>query len=414
MFPATEPTPFRLFRSGLGLPLTLLYFGLTFCSTLLLGVSFTQYRPAELLSLTWAEALAAAILLFIGFSLLRQGGFNRKTLLLWVIPGGMLCFLTHSLLPTGMLLGWIFTMGKGGILLATAPKRAWPCIPLLPLAAYGLTLLLSRDPLGSLVVLLPWPATWVLTRSTRRSTEGEDPIGRVSVICRTALTLGLSISLFLLLSLWVRNGSLRLSLIPESLETLRHSLIDTLYDQPMPEGLTPELAELWKEMYTYANLENMVNDVFNILPALGVLVSLGLAAAAQLLFYVDLLDFEMRDLLPLGFQHLELSLHACVVFLLASLWVFLEQSVISTFSGTVARNIYLILLPGLALSGLLHLHRFFTRNRQRPPGCLFFLILPCFCLLFSAPYILAAGEVIVRLYKAIASKLKPNEDNDPF
>jgi hypothetical protein len=48
-------------------------------------------------------------------------------------------------------------------------------------------------------------------------------------------------------------------------------------------------------------------------------------------------------------------------------------------------------------------------------GCLFYLVISSFCLLFVAPYLLAAVEVIGHIFEAITSKLKFEEnDNDPF
>ena len=49
-------------------------------------------------------------------------------------------------------------------------------------------------------------------------------------------------------------------------------------------------------------------------------------------------------------------------------------------------------------------------------GCLFYLVISSFCLLFVAPYLLAAVEVIGHIYEAITSKLKfDSEDgNNPF
>jgi hypothetical protein len=47
-------------------------------------------------------------------------------------------------------------------------------------------------------------------------------------------------------------------------------------------------------------------------------------------------------------------------------------------------------------------------------GCLFYLIILGFCMLFLAPYLLAAIEVIGHIYTAVSSKLTFDGDDDPF
>ena len=60
-----------------------------------------------------------------------------------------------------------------------------------PLAAYGLSLALCRDPMLSLAALMPFPAA-AAAFGTRASAEREDGPGRVGVICPTSLCLGVT------------------------------------------------------------------------------------------------------------------------------------------------------------------------------------------------------------------------------
>ena len=110
-----------------------------------------------------------------------------------------------------------------------------------------------------------------------------------------------------------------------------------------------------------------------------------------------------------------MSLLACVVFLIATLSMLLDTGTTSSFFGAVAQNLYIILLPGLALAGLLRMTRSLTKKGPRAMGCLFYVIILGFCLLFFAPMILAAVEVIGHIFASVSSKLTFDGDgDDPF
>jgi hypothetical protein len=182
----------------------------------------------------------------------------------------------------------------------------------------------------------------------------------------------------------------------------------------MPEGLTPDLIELWNEMRTYANVENTVNTVFNLLPAICTVTALIFATLCQSIQHAALRAFGHEDCVTDRVKTFEMSLLSCVVFLIAALSVMLSRGVHSTFFGAVAENIYIILLPGLALAGLLRVTRSLTKKGPRAMGCLFYVITLGFCLLFFAPIVLAATEVIGHVFEFISSKLRFEDDDDPF
>jgi hypothetical protein len=383
-------------------------------STLLVGVGTTHFQPAEVLVLNLPEGLTAAALFLLVIYLWRTARTAKGAVPLLVIIGAFLTFYTHSLLLAGILCGLVFTVSEGSLLIAVQPKSRWAIIPLIPLLGYGITLLLSRDPVASLSVLLPWPAAWALASGTRRSAASEEGPNRVGVICGTALALGLTAAALFAVSLFQALGTLHPDVLLEALETFRREFIDALHTQPMPEGMTPELIEMWKEMHTYANVENTVNDVFNLLPAICVVTALIFATLCQSLQHAALRTFGLEECVTDRVKAFEMSLLSCVVFFLACLPVFLDRGTTSTFMGSVARNIYVILLPGLALAGLLRLTRGISKKGPRAMGCLFYLIILGFCMLFLAPYLLAAIEVIGHIYTAVSSKLKFDGNDDPF
>ena len=383
-------------------------------STLLVGVGFTHFQPAEELALNLPEGLTAAALFLLVIHLWRVSRTAKGAVPLLVLIGAFLTFYTHSLLLAGILCGLVFTVSEGSLLMAVQPKSRLAVIPLIPLLGYGITLLLSRDPIASLSVLLPWPAAWALAHGTRRCAASEEGPNRVGVICATALAFGLTAAVLLAVSLLRALGTLHPDVLLEAFEAFRREFIDALHTQPMPEGMTPELIEMWKEMHTYANVENTVNDVFNLLPAICVVTALIFATLCQSLQHAALRTFGWEECVTDRVKAFEMSLLSCVVFFLACLPVFLDRGTTSTFLGSVARNIYVILLPGLALAGLLRLTRGISKKGPRAMGCLFYLIILGFCMLFLAPYLLAAIEVIGHVYTAVSSKLKFDGDDDPF
>ena len=383
-------------------------------STLLTGLSVTAFQPAEELAFTLPESLTAISLLLLVIHLWRVTRTAKGTVPLLVVAGAFLTFLTHSLLPAGLLGGLVFTVSEGSVLIALQPKKKLAILPLIPLFGYGLTLLLSKDPVASLAVLLPWPAAWALASGTRRCAASEEGPNRVGVICATALTFGLTVAVLFAISLLQALGTLEPAALVEALESFRREFISELHNQPMPEGLTPDLIELWNEMRTYANVENTVNTVFNLLPAICTVTALVFATLCQSIQHAALRAFGHEDCVTDRVKTFEMSLLSCVVFLIAALSVMLSRGVHSTFFGAVAENIYIILLPGLALAGLLRMTRSLTKKGPRAMGCLFYVITLGFCLLFFAPIVLAATEVIGHVFEFISSKFRFEDDDDPF
>jgi hypothetical protein len=381
-------------------------------STLLPGLAVTAFQPAEELSFNLTEGLTAVSLFLLILHLWQTARAAKRTVPLLIVAGGFLTFLTHSLLPAGLLGGLVFTVGEGSALIALQPRKKLAFLPLIPLLGYGLTLLLSKDPVASLVVFLPWPAAWALASGTRRCAASEDGPNRVGIICGTALALGLTAAVLFAVSLLQVLGTLQPSVLAEALEAFRLEFISELHNQPMPDRLTPDLMELWKEMRTYANVENTVNTVFNLLPAICTVTALVFATLCQSIQHAALRAFGHEDCVTDRVKAFEMSLLSCVVFLIAALSVMLDKSVHSTFFGAVAENIYVILLPGLALAGLLRLTRSLTKKGPRAVGCLFYVIILGFCLLFFAPFVLAATEVIGHIFNAVSAKLKFDGDDD--
>lgn len=414
--PKTSPAPLSpIPRRGIqGAAGIILHLFLLLASALM-GVSVTCFVPTPEEAPGLPEIFAAVAILLLVLHLWRATRTAKGTLLLLITAGVFLTFYTRSIFPAGLLCGLVFVVGEGSVLIATQKKAHLPWIPLIPLLAYGVTALLSRDPLGALAVLVPWPAAWALAAGTRRAAEKEDGPTRTGVICGTSFALGLSLAVPFVISLFQALGTLEPAALAEALEGFRQELILSLHTQPMPEDLTPEMVELWEKMTAYEAVENNVNNVFNLLPGACVVVVLLFSTACQSIQHAALRAFGFEECIIDRVKAFEMSLISCVVFLVAYLAVMLDRGTTSTLSGVVFENVYLILLPGLALAGLLRVTRSLSKKGPRAMGCLFYVIILAFCLIFIAPVVLAAVEVIGHLYEAITSKLKFDEDdNDPF
>ena len=385
-------------------------------STRLVGVGVTLFDPlAETMTLGGPEILSSAAILILIVHLWRVTRTAKGTVPLLVVLGVFLTYLTESIFPAGILCGMVFTVGEGSLLIAVQPKSKLAALPIIPILAYGITAILSMDLVDSLAVLLPWPAAWALAVGTRRSAESEEGPNRVGVICGASLALGLTAAALLALSLYQALGTLEPSVLIKSLEALRTELIMELHTQPIPEGLSPDTAAMWAEMKEYANVKNTVDSIFNLLPALCTVVPLIFITVCQSVQHAALHAFGLGECVTVRVKAFEMSLISCVVFLVAYLWALLDNGASSTPEGIIARNVAIILIPGLALAGLLRLTRSLTKKGARGMGCLFYLIISSFCLLFVAPYILAAVEVIGHIYEAVSAKLRfDEEDGDPF
>lgn len=381
-------------------------------STILVGIGNGTAVTATVGVLNLCEGIALVSTILLMFYLWRVTRTSKGILPVLVIFGVFLTYMTGSIMTAAVLLGLIFTISEGSFLLAVLPKKQLGWIPLLPIAAYAVILALSRDPLGALAVLVPYPPMIVLALSTRNSAEKENGLTRVGVICATALTLGLSLAALLALAVYNQLGTLDPAVLQEALESFRTALIDEIAAIEIPEGLNAEaLAEL-EEALSYANVTNAVNSVFNLLPAMAVVAVNLIATTAQLLQHASLRAFGFGDSITERVRSFRMSLISCVVFLIAYLVALAEGTHASTLVGTVAQNVYIILLPGLAWAGVLRLMSSLVRKGGRGMGCMFFLIILIPCLFLSAPFVFAAIEVIGHIFTSITSAIKPPSDDD--
>lgn len=351
----------------------------------------------------------------IMYILLLVAQFRLTRTQRWIAPlfllfGMVTFYLTGSFLFATMLIALVDAVGFAALLLAVSKREVMTRLAFIPIAAYGLVLVLCRDPWLALAALIPFPAAAALAFGTRAGAEREDAPGRVGVICLTSLCLGGAILGLSALLLYRHLGSLSLSHLRDWLDGLRTSLANTLVDTYqqladlfVEEGQTPPFT-----VPTEAQALDTINSIINISPGLAVAFCNIGAAITQCILHGELSSFGYGESVKGRVRLFRMSLMSGIVFLVAGLITLFTASG-ESLVGTVAENIFLILEPGLLLGGILRILHNLTRRRQA--GCMSFLLF-CFLpiLLICAAPIVAVYEAIAALLGAIFSKVKPPED----
>ena len=410
--PSPTPAPLRpIPRDGIPKIPTLLLFCLLTVASAMVGIGLFVVGSMEI-----EPALirygSAGMLLLLALFLWRFTRSSKGLIPLLVVTSVVVYYLTASMALTAGLLSLLFVVAEGGVLLAVLPTKQMAWIPMIPLLAYAAALAVSRDPFMAAAALIPFPPMVVLALGTRNSAEKENGLTRVGVICATSLTLGLSILAVAALLLYRALGSLSADVLLAWIEALRAAFIENILSAEIPEGLDPELVAQLEQLLTYSGAENMVNSAFNLLPAIFVVAVNVIAAVAQSIQFSTLRTFGFGDSLTDRVRIYRMSLISCLVFLAAYLIAFFENGDSSTLTGTVAQNVYIILLPGLALAGMIRITAALTRKGPRGMGCLFFLIILIPCLFIVSPFVLAAFEVIGHIFSAVTSAIKPNDPDE--
>ncbi len=416
--PHTEPAPLcPIPRSGLrGTPGIILHI-LVAIAAALMGIGICAMGTTSQTQIDIAQAVSAVAILLLVVYLWRVTRTVKGIVPILIFLGIFLTYRTSSILPAAVLCGLIFAVSQGSVLLALQPNDKLLWFPIIPIVAYAATLVVSGDPVGSATVLVPFPPMIVLAWGTRNSAEKQDGLTRVGVICATSLAMGLSVGIMALVGVYRHLGTLDPAVLMDALEAFRTALIDEIASTEIPtEGLNEEAIEEIKSMLSYANVTNAVNSVFNLLPAVAIVVINLTSTAVQLIQHGTLRAFGFEDSITDRVRAFRMSLISCVVFLVAYLIAFLEAfmegSAVSSLTGTVAQNIYIILLPGLAFAGMLRLIRRLARKGPQGMGCLFFFVILIPCLFLFAPFLFAAIEVIGHIFRSITDSIKPPSDDD--
>ena len=410
-FPSSPLCPIPRDRLG-GFPCILLFALVTIASAMVGIGLFTAGSTEAETGIT--RYISVGVMLVLAVFLWRYTRTSKGLLPVLILTGIVVFYFTSSLALTASLFALLFAVSEGSFLLATLSRKQLCWFPLVPILAYAAALAVTRDLFLAAAALVPFPAMLALALGTRSSAAQEDGMTRVGVICATSLALGVTLLAATALLVFHQLGTLSLDALAAEVEALREALINDITSAKIPEGMDPEMVAELEKLLTYSSARNMVNSVFNLLPALFVVVVNLISAVAQMILHSTLRVFGYEESLTDRVRAFRMSLISCLVFVAAYFVFFTESEDASTLAGTVAQNIYMILLPGLALAGMIRITGALTRKGPRGLGCLFYIILIIPCLFIFAPFVLAACEVIGHIFTAITSAIKPNDDNPPF
>ncbi len=406
---ALVPIPRTGLRGSSGI---LLVLALTL-ACIVMGVGIGAMRTTSETEVLIAEIISGVGCVLLCLHTWRISRRAKGILPILALLAAFLSYLCNSLLPAGILVALVCGVTSGALLLSVATRKQFPLLPLIPIVAYGITLLCSRDPIGSVACLLPLPAALALSFGTRRSAESENGPGRVGVLCLSTLALSLSFGGMAALTLYRRLGSLSISTLTAALDAARESVIGWFLSVEIPEGTSEALLAF----FTRENIEELVNYTINLLPAIIIVFFNLISLSAQLLLHAGLVSFGCGESITDRVRVFRMSAVSCVVFLIAYLTALFGNQEVSTLVGTIAENVYTILVPGLAFAGFLRLA---TGLAKRRAGCMIFLViffLPLALLMMPlliaiiAP-ILAAVEVFGRLGAFLGAKLRPSDHTD--
>lgn len=404
--PNTTPIPIP--RNGLrGFSGILLFFMLTLALTTV-GIGLSGAQMLSPTTRIIAEVISGASLVLLFLYTWRVASRAKGILPVLLIVALLTAYLSNSFVPAATLFALVcaITIGALALSIITQKQAAW--IPLVPILAYVATLLVCRDAVAAAACLLPVPAALALSVGTRHSIEKKDGPTRVGVICLTSFALTLSVAGFAAVALYRALGSLDPTTLSTALDGLRESVIVWITSMELPADISEEM----RALFSRESAEYMVNGTINLLPGYIIAAINLLAAVSQLILHAALVSFGCGASLSDRARVFRMSAVSCVVFTAAYLLALIGNGESSTLWGTVANNVYIILLPGLAFAGMLRFVAGITTRHRI--GCFSLLALLLAPLLFLvAPLILAAVEVFGRLGAFMSSKLRTPEDGGP-
>lgn len=411
----TPPLPVTpIPRRGIpGMAGVLLYIILTI-SALMIPLGITFFLGFSFMDTTTANGVSLLYLILLLLYFWRTTKTNRKVSrgVTPIMIAGALFFyyFLGSLLPAAVLFALILVIGEGAVLLSTATGGQRILFPITPLVAYGATLFLFGRFDIALLALIPFPAALVLAAGTRSSAGSESGMTRVGVICLTSLTLGATIVGLAIWFIYQVLGTLEPTVLFEQINVLREKLVAALVAIELNIGGNVTQPLIGKE----AEVANIVNGFINTFP--GTLVALinFVVAMSQMVTLSGLRAYGFDKSISERVRDFRISVVSAVVFLLS--WIIalvaVGENTSSTMVGTVAENMTIILMPGLALAGFFRFTRSMAQKGKRP-GCFLLLVLvliPCF--LLYVPMVLAFYEVALSVFGPIFAKFKRPSGKD--
>lgn len=354
--------------------------GIFLASLVYLPSLLSVVRTAEAQNVVSFAMCALSVLSQILLSKQKLGAIGHALLLLAV---GFLCGSVHVAAILGALIcaACIFTW--------LALSTGAPSLVLLPLAGYVLATVMTKSLfLGALaLVAMPLCLTLLLTVRSLRP--------RLSALCLLSGSILLTAALAAILCLLLIRHGISAELIRGEIEAFRGFMIRQLHDRlSLLEG---ELSLIPAGMEQAAYVEMLVNDLINHLPALLILLSNGIAYATQSAMTRILAARKSPKEALKPMIVFDVSAASSAVYLLALLLALALRDPSVAMYGTVAENLYLILIPPMLITFWMFLNLLVFRKAPSCFGILFYLAIPFLIFQFPAltlPVTATVGAIV--------------------
>ncbi len=256
--------------------------------------------------------------------------------------------LMQSFALGALVLGTVAAVGCGAVLL-TSLRQPWRAV-ILPLLTYVLAFAITRDASLSCLTLVTVPASLLLAIATLR---GE---GRTSAICYAVGGMLIAVVALLIVYFTVTYGSLKGSVIVAHFEGQREWIVGILtsYKEEMlrlltEQGMqTSEVYALLETVMSRDLLVDLVAMIYNVLPALVIVLCSILAYEAQSLLCGSYCNLGMKQMLSPAAVTFTMSSVSAILYLVSFL---LSAILPAGIVLAVVQNFYIILTPGLLLVG---------------------------------------------------------------
>ena len=288
---------------------------------------------------------------------------------------------------------------------------------LLPFAAGMLAFLLGSDILVCLLSLAVLPAAALLSIAT---VKGSD---RTTAICYTIAGLLVSLVAVLLILVYQEYGHVGRSAIVGYVDALRNGTLQTLVllrnellatmSQAVQDAATKEAYDSLAVMMSDETLSDLVSIVFNILPAMAVVLCSIVAYEAQGMLNAVYYNTGLRQVVTPASRIFTMSVTAAAIYLLTFILSLVIPS--SSIISAAVQNICLMLLPGFCVLGI---QSAFVSLAQAKGGMRVFLLIffgsMLCCYTGGVLYIVAMwgayGRIMQGLRHKMMEKLNQNRD----
>ena len=229
---------------------------------------------------------------------------------------------------------------------------------LIPAAAYGVTFLMTGDPMRGLLTLIPLPLGLLFAVMLARCDSFTDTVGSGAA----AVALTLAEALLLTLAATGRLSSNALSLLADDLRANLVSRLTEVRDLYEKAGISLEMTDV--------QIANSAAMWVNLSPAIYLILCSVISFCSFRIFLRVTAGFDELPRMPRRVIAMSVSPVAAILFLVAFLLSLLVGRDHASFFGVVLQNLYLVLEPPLILVGFSALS-----GRGGARSCLSLLIL---------------------------------------